>query len=127
MTRRLLIRVGELDYVAISVGPSDEGDSGWKIVRCESCGDGDRRHVHQKGVQNGSTPLIAVRRCQAIANGRRLVLDRFHDNRIEAVIGNDSKQVRHEPVARDEILIVLRLTERVAQAVLRKGSYLLEL
>ena len=45
MMRRLLVGVGELDQVAVVVGPADETDAGRQIVPREAGGNDDRRHV----------------------------------------------------------------------------------
>src|SRR5215813_2735235 len=80
MMSRLFIGVGQLDHVAVVVGPSEESNASGKVVTGKARGNNDRGHVYQEGVQMGRSFIVHKRRLYAFVDESGLVLHGFvHD------------------------------------------------
>ena len=86
MLARLLVGIGELDHLGVVVRPAEERDPGRQIVAGKSGRHHDRRHEHQECVDVRRALLVDERRVDAFLDQRRLMLDRFVNDRVEPVI-----------------------------------------
>ena len=93
--RRLFVRVGKLDQVAVVVWSADETNARRQIVARKARGDDDGRNVNQKGIQMRRAFLVDEGWVDAVFDQRRLVLDGFVHDRVQLVVGHDFEKMRH--------------------------------
>ena len=104
--RRLLVGVREPEHCAIRIGTPHKGDAGRQPVAREPRRDGDRRYEYQISIQVRRAWVVHVRRIDTVADQRWLVLDGFMDNGVEFVVCHGFQNVRHQLIARDQIVVV---------------------
>src|SRR5712691_4937386 len=124
--RRVFVRVRELYYSSLIIGPPHESDPRGEVVGGKPGWDSYYGHKHQECVQMRGPLRVYKGRIHSILDQRRLVLDGLVDDRIQLIVSHDFQNADHELVSSHQVLVVACDIRGRPQASLRVWDDLAE-